>query len=149
MIRVARQYVQLELPAFALACLMLMPHSEKRHQEIKNFLSSCDPQIILQQLEEHMNTGQLAGFSHQIRSLVLKNIIDKKEFGILAKTKYFPVLKSHMMNTNNITELVNYLADELSLDDASVFITEYYKHCGKPIPPGTTPCETLKMFNGS
>ena len=35
MIRVARQYVQLELPAFALACLMLMPHSEKRHQEIK------------------------------------------------------------------------------------------------------------------
>lgn len=96
-----------------------------------------------------MNTGQLVGFSHQIRSLVLKNIIDKKEFGILAKTKYFPVLKSHMMNTNNITELVNYLADELSLDDASVFITEYYKHCGKPIPPGTTPCETLKMFNGS
>ncbi|XP_042090526.1 kinetochore-associated protein 1 isoform X4 [Ovis aries] len=149
MIRVARQYVQLELPAFALACLMLMPHSEKRRQEIKNFLGSCDPQIILQQLEEHMNTGQLVGFSHQIRSLVLKNIIDKKEFGILAKTKYFPVLKSHMMNTNNITELVNYLADELSLDDASVFITEYYKHCGKPIPPGTTPCETLKMFNGS
>ncbi|KAF4011769.1 hypothetical protein G4228_004085 [Cervus hanglu yarkandensis] len=111
----------------------------------QNFLGSCDPQIILQQLEEHMNTGQLAAFSHQIRSLVLKNIIDKKEFGILAKTKYFPVLKSHMINTNNITELVNYLADELSLNDASVFITEYYKHCGKPIPPGTTPCETLKV----
>uniref|UniRef100_A0A8C6F8R5 Kinetochore associated 1 n=1 Tax=Monodon monoceros TaxID=40151 RepID=A0A8C6F8R5_MONMO len=150
LIRVARQYVQLELPAFALACLMLMPHSEKRHQEIKNFLGSCDPQIILQQLEEHMNTGQLAGFSHQVRSLVLNNIIDKKEFGILAKTKYFPVLKSHMMNTNNITELVNYLANELSLDEASIFITEYYKHCGKPVPPGATPCETLKVFlNGS
>lgn len=37
LIRVARQYVQFELPAFALACLMLMPHSEKRHQEIKVF----------------------------------------------------------------------------------------------------------------
>lgn len=35
MIGIARQYVQLELPAFALACLMLMPHSEKRHQQIK------------------------------------------------------------------------------------------------------------------
>lgn len=35
MVGVARQYVQLELPAFALACLMLMPHSEKRHQQIK------------------------------------------------------------------------------------------------------------------
>ncbi|XP_023383915.1 kinetochore-associated protein 1 [Pteropus vampyrus] len=150
MISVARQYVQLELPAFALACLMLMPHSEKRRQHIENFLSSCDPQIILQQLEEHMNTGQLAGFSHQIRNLILNNIISKKEFEVLAKTKYFQVLKSHMMNTSNITDLVNYLANELSLDEASVFITEYSKHRGKPVPPDATPCEILKMFlNGS
>lgn len=45
MIGVARQYVQLELPAFALACLMLMPHSEKRRQHIevswKLFLWGC------------------------------------------------------------------------------------------------------------
>ncbi|XP_012664469.2 kinetochore-associated protein 1 [Otolemur garnettii] len=147
MVGVARQYVQLELPAFALACLMLMPHSEKRCQQIKNFLDSCDPQIILQQLEEHMNTSQLAGFSHQIRSLILNNIINKKDFGILAKTKYFQVLKLHMMNTNNITELVNYLANDLSIDEASVLITEYSKHCGKPVPPDTTPCDILKMFH--
>ncbi|KAB1255829.1 Kinetochore-associated protein 1 [Camelus dromedarius] len=51
----------------------------------------------------------------QIRNLILNNIIHKKEFGILAKTKYFPVLKSHVMNTSNITELVNYLANELRL----------------------------------
>ncbi|XP_036132518.1 kinetochore-associated protein 1 isoform X2 [Molossus molossus] len=144
MIGVARQYVQLELPAFALACLMLMPHSEKRHQQIKNFLNSCNPQIILQQLEEHMSTGQLAGFSHQIRNLVLNNIINKKEFGILAKTKYFQALKLHTMNTNNITDLVNYLANELSLDEASVFVTEYSKHRGNPVPTDAAPCEILK-----
>ncbi|KAM5199524.1 kinetochore-associated protein 1 isoform 2-T2 [Hipposideros larvatus] len=150
MIGVARQYAQLELPAFALACFMLMPHSEQRSQHIKNFLSSCDPKIILQQLEEHMNTGQLAGFSHQVRNLILNNIINKKEFGNLAKTKYFQALKLHMMNANNVTDLVNYLADESSLDEASVFITEYSKHCGKPVPPDATPCEILKMFlNGS
>ncbi|XP_036132519.1 kinetochore-associated protein 1 isoform X3 [Molossus molossus] len=145
MIGVARQYVQLELPAFALACLMLMPHSEKRHQQIKNFLNSCNPQIILQQLEEHMSTGQLAGFSHQIRNLVLNNIINKKEFGILAKTKYFQALKLHTMNTNNITDLVNYLANELSLDEASVFVTEYSKHRGNPVPTDAAPCEILKL----
>ncbi|XP_060049162.1 kinetochore-associated protein 1 isoform X2 [Erinaceus europaeus] len=150
MIGVAKQYIQLELPAFALACLMLMPHSEKRHQQIKNFLGSCDPLIILQQLEEHMHSGQLAGFSHQIRSLVLNDIIRKKEFGRLAKTKYFQVLKSHMVNTNNITDLVNYLANELSLDEASAFVTKYSKHCGKPVPADIAPCEILKMFlNGS
>uniref|UniRef100_A0A2K6TFZ8 Kinetochore associated 1 n=1 Tax=Saimiri boliviensis boliviensis TaxID=39432 RepID=A0A2K6TFZ8_SAIBB len=145
LIGIAKQYIQLELPAFALACLMLMPHSEKRHQQIKHFLDSCDPQFILKQLEEHMNTGQLAGFSHQIRSLILNNIINKKEFGILAKTKYFQMLKMHMMKTNNITELVHYLADDLSLDEASVLITEYSKHCGKPVPPDAAPCEILKV----
>ncbi|KAL1768438.1 kinetochore-associated protein 1 [Sigmodon hispidus] len=145
---VAKQYVQLELPAFALACLILMPHSEKRQQQIKNFLDSCDPQTILQQLEEHMNSSQLAGFSHQIRSLILNHVINKKEFGILAKTKYFQLLKWHMINTNNITELVNFLANDLSLDEASALITEYSKHCGKPMPPDAAPCEILKTFLG-
>lgn len=41
MIGVARQYVQLELPAFALACLMLLPHSEKRHQQIQVSWKLC------------------------------------------------------------------------------------------------------------
>lgn len=148
MMGVAKQYVQLELPAFALACLMLMPHSERRHQQIKNFLESCDAQIILQQLEEHMNTGQLAGFSHQIRSLILNHVVNKKEFGILAKTKYFQLLKWHMIDANNITDLVNYLANDLSLDEASALITEYSKHCGKPMPPDAAPCEILKIFLG-
>ncbi|EPQ13455.1 Kinetochore-associated protein 1 [Myotis brandtii] len=145
MVGVARQYVQLELPAFALACLMLLPHSDKRHQHIKTFLNSCSPQVILQQLEEHMSTGQLAGFSHQIQNLVLNNIRNKKEFGILAKTKYFQVLKLHLINTNNITDLVNYLANEGSIDEASVFISEYSKHRGNPVPADAAPCEILKL----
>ncbi|XP_049623699.1 kinetochore-associated protein 1 [Suncus etruscus] len=150
MVGVARQYLQLELPAFALACLMLMPHSERRCQQIQNFLGSCDHQVILQQLDEHMSSGHLAGFAHQIRSLILNNIVSQKAFGLLAKTKYFPVLKSHMMKASNITDLVNYLATELSLDEASNFITEYSKRCGRPLPPDAPPCELLKMFlNGS
>ncbi|EHB01463.1 Kinetochore-associated protein 1 [Heterocephalus glaber] len=110
-----------------------------------NFLGSCNPEIILQQLEEHMNSGQLAGFSHQIRSLILNNIIKKKEFGILAKTKYFQVLKLHMINTNNITELVNYLASDLSIDEALALISEYSKHSGKLVPPDAAPGEILKV----
>ncbi|XP_052023442.1 kinetochore-associated protein 1 isoform X2 [Apodemus sylvaticus] len=146
MMGVAKQYVQLELPAFALTCLTLMPHSEKRHQQIKNFLNSCDARIILQQIEEHMNTGQLAGFSHQVRSLVLNHVVNKKEFGILAKTKYFQLLKWHVINTNNITELVNYLANDVSVDEAAALITEYSKHCGKPAPADAAPCEMLRTF---
>lgn len=32
-----------------------------------------------------------------------------------------------------------------SLDEASVFITEYSKHRGKPVPSDATPCEILKV----
>ncbi|EDL19620.1 mCG129981 [Mus musculus] len=148
MMGVAKQYVQLDLPAFALTCLTLMPHSEKRHQQIKNFLNSCDARIILQQIEEHMNTGQLAGFSHQIGSLVLNHVVNKKEFGILAKTKYFQLLKCHVINTGNVTELVNYLANDFSVDEASALINEYSKHCGKPVPADAAPCEILQTFLG-
>ena len=42
---------------------------------LQNFLGSCDPQIILQQLEEHMNTGQLAGFSHQVSGSFLSLLL--------------------------------------------------------------------------
>lgn len=49
----------------------------------------------------------------QVRSLVLNHVVNKKEFGILAKTKYFQLLKWHVINTNNITELVNYLANDV------------------------------------
>ncbi|XP_055003444.1 kinetochore-associated protein 1 [Sorex araneus] len=150
MLGVARQYVQLELPAFALACLTLMPHSERRHQQIQNFLGSCDHRVILQQLEEHMNAGQLAGLAQQVRNLILNNIVSQKAFGLLAKTKYFPMLKSHMMSASNVTDLVNYLAAELSLDEASLFLAEYLKHRGRDVPPDTPPCQLLQMFlNGS
>ncbi|KAM5237722.1 kinetochore-associated protein 1 [Ctenodactylus gundi] len=145
MMGVARQYVQLELPAFALACLMLTPHSEKRNQQLKNFLGSCNPETVLQQLEEHMNSGQLAGFSHQVRNLILSSITKKKEFGILAKTKYFEALKSHVINTDSIADLVKYLANDLSVNEASALITEYAKHRGKPVPPDMAPCDVLQV----
>ena len=95
-----------------------------------------------------MNTGQLAGFSHQIGSLVLNHVVNKKEFGILAKTKYFQLLKCHVINTGNVTELVNYLANDFSVDEASALINEYSKHCGKPVPADAAPCEILQTFLG-
>lgn len=34
-IGIAKQYAQLDLPAFALGCLLLIPQSEKREQQIQ------------------------------------------------------------------------------------------------------------------
>ncbi|XP_043831061.1 kinetochore-associated protein 1 [Dromiciops gliroides] len=146
MVGVAKQYSQLELPAFALACLLLMPHSEKRDQQLQNFLSWCNPETVLQQVDEHMNTGRLAGFACQVSSFILNHVINKKQFGMLTNTKYFPLLKSRVIRVQKVKELVNYLIHDDSLDEAAVLITEYLKQCGNPVPLDTAPCDIVKMF---
>ncbi|XP_027709299.1 kinetochore-associated protein 1 isoform X3 [Vombatus ursinus] len=146
MIGIAKQYSQLELPAFALACLLLMPHSDKRDQQLQNFLGWCNPETVLQQVDEHMNVGRLAGFACQVRNFILNHVINKRQFGMLANTKYFPLLKSQVISTQKVKELVNYLVHDDSLEEASVLITEYLKQCGNPVPPDTAPCDIVKMF---
>ncbi|NWR75552.1 KNTC1 protein, partial [Centropus unirufus] len=106
---IAKQYAQLDLPAFTLGCLLLIPQSEKREQQIQGFLSTCDPETVLQQVEEHMSTGEVLAFASQIRSLVLDSIINEKLYEKFLKTKYFPLLKQQLMSTHQIKELVDYL----------------------------------------
>ncbi|XP_072456692.1 kinetochore-associated protein 1 isoform X3 [Notamacropus eugenii] len=146
MVAIAKQYIQLELPAFALACLLLMPHSDKRDQQLQNFLACCNPETVLQQADEHMNTGRLAGFACQVRNFILNHIINKRQFGMLANTKYFPLSKSQVISTQKVKELVTYLVHDDSLDEASLLIKEYLKQCGNPVPPDVAPCDVVKMF---
>ncbi|NWX85924.1 KNTC1 protein, partial [Nothoprocta pentlandii] len=107
-IGIAKQYAQLDLPAFALGCLLLIPQSEKREQQIRGFLSTCSTETILQQIDEHLNTGEVVAFASQIRSLTLDSIINEKLYEKFLKTKYFSLLKQQLMNTHRIKELVDY-----------------------------------------
>uniref|UniRef100_A0A7M4F2G5 Kinetochore associated 1 n=1 Tax=Crocodylus porosus TaxID=8502 RepID=A0A7M4F2G5_CROPO len=134
------QYAQLDLPAFALGCLLLIPQSEKREQQIQGFLSSSNPEAILQQVDECMNTGEVAGFASQIRCLVLDNIINEKQYEKFSKSKHFPLLKLQVMNNNRVKELVEYL-----INDAATLITEYQERCGNSIPADMLPCDILKV----
>ncbi|NWY38086.1 KNTC1 protein, partial [Sylvia atricapilla] len=110
MVGIAKQYTQLDLPAFALGCLLVIPHSEKREQQIQGLLSTCKKETVLQQLDEHLDTGELVAFASQISSLVLDSIINEKLYEQFCKTKYYPLLKQHLINTHRIKELVDYFA---------------------------------------
>ncbi|KYO39715.1 kinetochore-associated protein 1 [Alligator mississippiensis] len=145
-IGIAKQYAQLDLPAFALGCLLLIPQPEKREQQIQGFLSSSNPEAILQQVDECMNTGEVAGFASQIRCLILDNIIHEKHYEKFSKSKYFPLLKLQVMNNNRVKELVEYLLSKNCADDAAALVTEYQERCGNSIPADLLPCDILKMF---
>ncbi|XP_061200582.1 kinetochore-associated protein 1 [Neopsephotus bourkii] len=145
-IGIAKQYAQLDLPAFALGCLLLIPQSEKREQQIQAFLSTCNAETVLQQIDEHMNIGEVVAFASQIRSLVLDSIINEKLYEKFLKTKYFPLLKQQLMRTHRLKELVDYFVKKNCIDDATALIREYQEKCGNPTVADVTPSDLLKMY---
>ncbi|KFV77316.1 Kinetochore-associated protein 1, partial [Dryobates pubescens] len=145
-IGIAKQYAQLDLPAFALGCLLLIPQSEKREQQIQGFLSTCNTETVLQQIDEHMNAGEVVAFASRIRSLVLDSIINKKLYEKFLKTKYFPLLKQQLIKTHRTKELVEYFAKRNCIDDATALIQEYQEKCGNPSPADIPSSDLLKMY---
>ncbi|XP_041058983.1 kinetochore-associated protein 1 [Carcharodon carcharias] len=146
LIGIAKQYVQLELLAFALGCLLLIPYSEKKKQQIQGFLLSVDPVTLLQQVIDHMTTGEVAGYAFKIKELALDSIADKKQYEKLIGTKFFPFLKQHMIDNKRVEELAAYLVERSCLDDALSVVTEYLTHEGRPIKSNISPAEILKEF---
>ncbi|KAJ7396567.1 Kinetochore-associated protein 1 [Pitangus sulphuratus] len=147
---IAKQYSQLDLPALALGCLLLIPQPEKRKQHIQGFLSTCNTETVLQQIDEHMATGEVVAFASQVRSLVLDSIINEKLYEKFLQTKYYSLLKQHLTRTHRIKELVDYFAKKNSLDEATALIQEYQKRCGNPSLADIPPADLLKMYlNGS
>ncbi|XP_061458335.1 kinetochore-associated protein 1 isoform X2 [Rhineura floridana] len=144
LIGIAKQHAQLELPALALGCLLLIPQPEKRAQQIQDFLTSCPLGTVLQQVEEHMSLGVVAGFAIQIRSLLLDYIINEDEE--FATTKYFPLLKLHEMGPDKMKGLVEKLVDKNRMDDAAALITEYLKKNRNPLPQDKLSSEVVKMY---
>ncbi|XP_059844206.1 kinetochore-associated protein 1 [Hypanus sabinus] len=133
LIGIAKQYIQLELSAFALGCLLLIPYSEEKKQRIQGFLLSADSMSLLQQVVDHMTTGEVAGYASKIKELVLGSIADKKQYEMLIGSKFFPFLKQYMIEHNRLKELVNYLVNRSCLDEAISVVTDYLKQEGRPI----------------
>ncbi|XP_078277801.1 kinetochore-associated protein 1 isoform X2 [Rhinoraja longicauda] len=145
LIGIAKQYVQLELSAFALGCLLLIPSAEKKKQQIQGFLLSVDSVTLLQQVVDHMTTGEVAGYASKIKELALGSIADKKHYERLIGSKYFPFLTQYMIDNNRVQELVKYLVNRSCLNEALSVVTDYLKHEGKPIKSNIS-LDYLKEF---
>nr|DBA23163.1 TPA: hypothetical protein GDO54_014103 [Pyxicephalus adspersus] len=143
---VARQYAQIDLPAFTLGCLLLIPHVEKREQQIQGFLSSCNPETVLLQVADYMNTGEVAGIASQIKGLILDSVIRKNQLEKIVKTKCYTVLKTEAIRFNRVKDLADYLLDRNCLDDAAELVIEFLNRRGKPYSRDASYLEIVKSF---
>uniref|UniRef100_A0A3B3B568 Kinetochore associated 1 n=1 Tax=Oryzias melastigma TaxID=30732 RepID=A0A3B3B568_ORYME len=115
LIGIANRFAQFNLPAFALGTLLLIPCASKKEQQIQGFLSLCNPVTVLEQVEELMNTGELAGIPSQIRETVLTFISQNGQHQKLMKTKHFDHLKKLIFSrgqTEQVKDLVDYLTSQ-------------------------------------
>uniref|UniRef100_A0A3Q2TXU1 Kinetochore associated 1 n=1 Tax=Fundulus heteroclitus TaxID=8078 RepID=A0A3Q2TXU1_FUNHE len=115
LIGIANRFAQFNLPAFALGTLLLIPCATKRAQQIQGFLSLSNPVAILEQVDELMNTGELAGIPSQIRGTVLKFIGRHGQHQQLMKTKHFDRLKQLVASggqPGQVKELVEFLISQ-------------------------------------
>uniref|UniRef100_A0A7N8Y9L5 Kinetochore associated 1 n=1 Tax=Mastacembelus armatus TaxID=205130 RepID=A0A7N8Y9L5_9TELE len=109
LIGIANRFTQFNLLAFALGTLLLITCTNKKAQHIQGFLSLYSPVIILEQVEELMNTGELAGFPSKVRCIFRLN--HQKLF----KTKHFKHLKQFIMlsgQPDQVKDLVDYLISQ-------------------------------------
>uniref|UniRef100_A0A1A8M8V5 Kinetochore associated 1 n=2 Tax=Nothobranchius pienaari TaxID=704102 RepID=A0A1A8M8V5_9TELE len=131
LIGIANRFSQFNLPAFALGTLLLIPCAGKKTQQVQGFLSICNPVAVLEQVDELMNTGELARIPSQIRQTVLTFITQNRQHQKLIKTKHFNHLKQFIVTSgqpNQVKDLVNCLISQNCQDVADSLTHEYLKH---------------------
>uniref|UniRef100_A0A673J6Y3 RZZ complex subunit KNTC1/ROD C-terminal domain-containing protein n=1 Tax=Sinocyclocheilus rhinocerous TaxID=307959 RepID=A0A673J6Y3_9TELE len=77
LVGIARRFAQFSLQAFSLGTLLLIPCARKKDPQIQSFLLSCKPTLILDQVEESMSTGELAGIPSQVLLCANKSVLSR------------------------------------------------------------------------
>uniref|UniRef100_W5KXF6 Kinetochore associated 1 n=1 Tax=Astyanax mexicanus TaxID=7994 RepID=W5KXF6_ASTMX len=137
LIGIAKRFAQFNLMAYSLGTLLLIPCAEKRQQQIQSFLLSCNPAVILEQLEESMNTGELAGIPAQVRNTVLTFLFQNGRYQGLINTKHFGGLMTHFASKGHaeqVNELIKHLVKHN--EEEAIRLAQEYLRC-KELKAGT------------
>ncbi|TSW89619.1 Kinetochore-associated protein 1 [Bagarius yarrelli] len=128
---IAKRFAQFNLMAFSLGTLLLLPCTKKREQLIQTLLLSCNPSLILDQVEETMTTGQLAGLPSEIRDCVLTFLSKSGDYqGFIESRHFHPLVKLLVVKvqSDQVQEMVNYLNNHNRKEEAVSLAQEYLRY---------------------
>ncbi|XP_050966456.1 kinetochore-associated protein 1 isoform X1 [Labeo rohita] len=152
LVAIAKRFSQFGLQAFSLGSLLLVPCAKKKEPQIQSFLLSCNPTLILDQVEESMSTGELAGIPSQIRDTVFTFLCRNGKSRMLMKTKHFTYLKRHLISKGHsemVQELLNCFVEQNGEEEAISFAHEYLKYRelkGQTAPLSNTFSDPVRDF---
>ncbi|XP_062307937.1 kinetochore-associated protein 1 [Osmerus eperlanus] len=130
LIGIANRFAQFSLPAFALGALLLIPCTKRKELQIQGLLSACDPISLLEQVDDLMTTGELAGVPSMVRETVLTFLCQNGQFQEVWKTKHFSRLKQMMVSSGllpQVKSLLDYLLSQNCQEEANCLAREYLK----------------------
>ncbi|XP_028314098.1 kinetochore-associated protein 1 [Gouania willdenowi] len=118
---IASDFEKVDLHAFALGALCLIPCVKTREREIKAFLSATNLVTVLSQVDELMDTGELAGIPSKVREAVLNFICLQGLHSTVLNSKHSDLLRDFVLSSGKpeaVKEFVDSLISENRQDEA-------------------------------
>ncbi|XP_071962384.1 kinetochore-associated protein 1-like [Antedon mediterranea] len=123
----SRQFLGVEMHAHSLGCLLLIPQTEKRKQQLQVMLSSKCHLKILDQVKKYQGKKKVLPQSQQIRSAVFINIDERGMYDDLANTSHYKPLALFLVSHQRIEKVIKYILQQDRINDATQLVSNYLR----------------------
>ncbi|KAK3734832.1 hypothetical protein QZH41_011748, partial [Actinostola sp. cb2023] len=103
---IAQHFHRVGLPAFALACLVLVPFHDLQRQKIKELLDTKCAVVVLEQLQSQCDNARTLGHVKMLQEEVYQYIESNQEYEMLLSTVYFDNMVSYLIDTDQMDGLL-------------------------------------------
>ncbi|XP_070578712.1 kinetochore-associated protein 1-like isoform X2 [Ptychodera flava] len=144
MIEFSRQFLRLQMTSHALACLLLVSHTEKKKRQIQTLLSSGCHAVILDQIHKLSLKRLFLPQIDQIVSTVFDNIVCTENYATLMSTPHCEAFQNYLAKTKNIDGMLCKLLETNGVEDGVKLVNLYYQHNAETPPANQSAKNTMK-----
>ncbi|XP_022097333.1 kinetochore-associated protein 1-like [Acanthaster planci] len=149
MMEPCRQFVKVEMYAFAMGCLMYINDKPKRDKQIEALLGGKRYIAILDEITAMQKEKKLLTTAEQIKNCIFHYIEQTASYEALLTTPHFPELVNYLVNEDQIQGLLRKCLLAKRYDDAVSLIRVYYSNNpGSPsalVSDSGTPNDVLQL----
>ncbi|XP_033110823.1 kinetochore-associated protein 1-like [Anneissia japonica] len=123
----SRQFLQVEMYAHGLGCLLLIPQTEKRNKQLQSMLRSKCHVTILDQVKAYQVNKKVLPQAQQIQSAVFINVDEEGMYDDLANSSHYQSMALFLINNQRMEKVTKYLLQNDRMDDATQLVSNYLR----------------------
>ncbi|XP_071799216.1 kinetochore-associated protein 1-like [Asterias amurensis] len=147
MMEPCRQFMKVEMYAFAVGCLMYITDTQHRDKQIETLLSGNRHLAILDEIASIQKQKKLLTAAERIKATVFHYIKQKGSYDTVLATPHFPELINYLVTEDSIEDLLRKTLIAKRFSDAARLVMVYYSHNpGSPSALATGSAPTSDML---